>query len=118
LLPALAAGDADRADDRGTGRCGGGRVLAGESGIVRGLPVSAPRLLDPGFSLTLRPMRYPQFFERYRDAVRNGWTVEEVDFAPDINDLRNKLGPAERHLIERLVAFFATGDAIVCNNLV
>ena len=76
------------------------------------------RLLDPGFNLTLRPMRYPQFFERYRDAVRNGWTVEEVDFAPDINDLRNKFGPAERHLVERLVAFFATGDAIVANNLV
>ena len=26
--------------------------------------------------------------------------------------------PAERHLIERLVAFFATGDSIVANNLV
>ena len=26
--------------------------------------------------------------------------------------------PAERHLIRRLVAFFATGDSIVANNLV
>ena len=26
--------------------------------------------------------------------------------------------PAERHLIQRLVAFFATGDSIVANNLV
>jgi ribonucleoside-diphosphate reductase beta chain len=76
------------------------------------------RLLDPGFALTLRPMRYPVFYEMYRDAVRNTWTVEEVDLAPDINDLRHKFGPAERHLIERLVAFFATGDAIVANNLV
>ncbi|KFN43924.1 ribonucleotide-diphosphate reductase subunit beta [Arenimonas oryziterrae] len=80
--------------------------------------MTTSRLLDPGFNLTLRPMRYPQFYEKYRDAVRNTWTVEEVDFAPDINDLRNKFGPAERHLIERLVAFFATGDAIVSNNLV
>jgi ribonucleoside-diphosphate reductase beta chain len=76
------------------------------------------RLLDPGFALTLRPMRYPAFYEMYRDAVRNTWTVEEVDFALDVNDLRHKFGPAERHLIERLVAFFATGDAIVSNNLV
>ena len=76
------------------------------------------RLLDPGFALTLRPMRYPAFYEMYRDAVRNTWTVEEVDFSLDVNDLRNKFGPAERHLIERLVAFFATGDAIVSNNLV
>jgi len=65
------------------------------------------RLLDPGFDLTLRPMRYPRFYEMYRDAIRNTWTVEEVDFAADVNDLRDKLGPAERHLVERLVAFFA-----------
>ena len=77
-----------------------------------------PKLLDPGFDLTLRPMRYPQFYEMYRDAIRNTWTVEEVDFSLDVNDLKHKLGPAERHLIERLVAFFATGDSIVANNLV
>jgi len=32
---------------------------------------STPRpqnILDPGFDLTLRPMRYPQFFDMYRDA--------------------------------------------------
>jgi ribonucleoside-diphosphate reductase beta chain len=75
-------------------------------------------LLDPGYDLTLRPMRYPQFYEMYRDAIRNTWTVEEVDFSLDVNDLRHKLGPAERHLVERLVAFFATGDSIVSNNLV
>lgn len=80
--------------------------------------MSSARLLDPGFDLTLRPMRYAQFYEMYRDAVRNTWTVEEVDLAPDINDLKHKLGPAERHLVERLVAFFATGDSIVANNLV
>lgn len=76
------------------------------------------RLLDPGFELTLRPMRYPQFYEMYRAAIRNTWTVEEVDFGIDVNDLRHKLTAADRHLIERLVAFFATGDSIVANNLV
>lgn len=75
-------------------------------------------LLDPGFDLTLRPMRYPQFYDMYRDAIRNTWTVEEVDFSDDIVDLHRKLLPAERHLINRLVAFFATGDSIVANNLV
>ncbi|QDH69204.1 ribonucleotide-diphosphate reductase subunit beta [Marilutibacter alkalisoli] len=79
---------------------------------------TSPHLLDPGFDLTLRPMRYPRFYEMYRDAIRNTWTVEEVDFSLDVNDLRHKFGPAERHLIERLVAFFATGDSIVANNLV
>src|SRR3546814_208052 len=75
-------------------------------------------LLDPGFELTLRPMRYPQFYEMYRNAIRNTWTVEEVDFSLDTADLKTRFGPAERHLVERLIAFFATGDSIVSNNLV
>ena len=75
-------------------------------------------LLDPGFCLTLRPMNYPVFYEMYRDAIKNTWTVEEVDFSTDVNDLRQKLSPAETHLVQRLVAFFATGDSIVANNLV
>jgi ribonucleoside-diphosphate reductase beta chain len=76
------------------------------------------RLLQPGMCLTLRPMRYPAFFEMYRAAIKNTWTVEEVDFSTDIEDLRGNMTPAERHLVERLVAFFATGDSIVANNLV
>ncbi|QJX00673.1 ribonucleotide-diphosphate reductase subunit beta [Frigoriglobus tundricola] len=75
-------------------------------------------LLDPGMSLTLRPMRYPDFFEMYKDAIKNTWTVDEVDFSTDLTDLRTRVTPAERHLIHRLVAFFATGDSIVGNNLV
>ena len=85
--------------------------------------VPAPRaatrqmLLDPGMDLTLRPMRYPHFFDRFKDAIKNTWTVEEVDLHADLADL-HRLSPAERHLVSRLVAFFATGDTIVANNLV
>jgi ribonucleoside-diphosphate reductase beta chain len=74
-------------------------------------------LLDPGMDLTLRPMRYPRFFDRFKDAIKNTWTVEEVDLHSDLADL-SKLSPAEQHLVSRLVAFFATGDTIVSNNLV
>src|SRR5215468_4193620 len=75
-------------------------------------------ILDPGFDLTLRPMKYPVFFEMFKTAIKNTWTVEEVDFATDVTDLRSRMTPAEQHLISRLVAFFATGDSIVGNNLV
>lgn len=74
-------------------------------------------LLDPGMDLTLRPMRYPHFFDRFRDAIKNTWTVEEVDLHADLADLPG-LTAAERHMVSRLVAFFATGDTIVANNLV
>ncbi len=75
-------------------------------------------LLDPGMNLTLRPMRYPKFYEMYRASIRNTWTVEEVDFSTDIVDLHTKLTDGDRHVVSRLVAFFATGDSIVSNNLV
>src|SRR5688572_29152521 len=75
-------------------------------------------LLDAGFNLTLRPMRYPVFYEMYKNAIKNTWTVDEVDFSKDTTDLMRKMTPAEKHLINRLVAFFATGDSIVGNNLV
>ncbi|HUW53129.1 MAG TPA: ribonucleotide-diphosphate reductase subunit beta [Rhodanobacter sp.] len=81
-------------------------------------PTRNTLILDPGFELTLRPMRYPAFYEMYRNAIKNTWTVEEVDFSMDTCDLASKMSPADRHLIQRLVAFFATGDSIVSNNLV
>ncbi len=79
---------------------------------------SRGNILDPGFDLTLRPMRYPLFYEMYQDAIKNTWTVDEIDFSDDLSDLDRKLDPAEKHLVSRLVAFFATGDSIVANNLV
>jgi ribonucleoside-diphosphate reductase beta chain len=75
-------------------------------------------ILNPGFNLTLRPMRYPDFYEMYKNGIKNNWTVEEVDFSSDVTDLNRKLNESERFLIQRLVAFFATGDSIVGNNLV
>jgi ribonucleoside-diphosphate reductase beta chain len=74
-------------------------------------------LLDPGMDLTLRPMKYPHFFDRFKDAIKNTWTVEEVDLHSDLADLAS-MSDAEKHLVSRLVAFFATGDTIVANNLV
>lgn len=75
-------------------------------------------ILDPGFDLTLRPMKYPVFFEMYKNGIKNTWTVDEVDFSTDLVDLNSKMTDSEKHLIHRLVAFFATGDSIVSNNLV
>jgi ribonucleoside-diphosphate reductase beta chain len=94
-------------------------VTTSSPGLGAGQAASAERqmLLDPGLDLTLRPMRYPRFYDRFRDAIRNTWTVEEVDLHSDLPDLA-RLSAAERHLVSRLVAFFATGDTIVANNLV
>jgi ribonucleoside-diphosphate reductase beta chain len=74
-------------------------------------------ILDPGFNLTLRPMVYPNLYDQFRVAhERNNWTVQEISFSTDKADLREKLSTTEKHLISRLIAFFATGDQIVSNN--
>ena len=39
----------------------------------------------------------------YRGAIKNTWTVEEVDFGTDVADLA-RMSPAERHLVQRLVS--------------
>ena len=75
-------------------------------------------ILNPELDLTLRPMKYPQFFELYKDSLKNIWTTDELDFSIDFQHLRDKISPQESHLIKRLVAFFATADNIVAHNLV
>jgi ribonucleoside-diphosphate reductase beta chain len=75
-------------------------------------------LLDPGRALTLRPMKYPQFYNHFIHAQENNWSVQEISFGTDVADLRDRLTVAEKHVVSRLVAFFATGDSIVGNNLV
>lgn len=74
-------------------------------------------ILDPGYCLTLRPMKYPQFFESYQNSIKNIWSVEEISFRKDLDQLET-MTPAQKHLVHRLIAFFATGDTIVSNNLV
>ncbi len=74
-------------------------------------------ILNPGFELSLRPSRYPQFHKQFRTAYENNnWTLQEISWTTDKSDLRDKLTDSERHVVSRLVAFFATGDQIVCNN--
>jgi ribonucleoside-diphosphate reductase beta chain len=75
-------------------------------------------LLNPELDLTLRPMKYPQFFQLYKDSIKNFWTTDEIDFSIDLEQLRDRITPQEAHLVKRLVAFFATADNVVAHNLV
>lgn len=98
----------------GPGQAQGGSLAPEDTGVS----TQRAAILDPGFDLTLRPMRYPVFYDMYRDAIKNTWTVDEIDFSDDLVDLDRRMTSAERHMVSRLVAFFATGDSIVANNLV
>ena len=75
-------------------------------------------ILSTDLDLTLRPMKYPQFFQMYKNSIKNIWTTDELDFSIDYEHLRDRLTPQEAHMIKRLVAFFATADNVVAHNLV
>src|SRR5688572_29831059 len=75
-------------------------------------------ILSTDLNLTLRPMQYPQFFQLYKDSIKNIWTTDEIDFSVDYEHIRDRLDPKEAHLVKRLVAFFATADNVVAHNLV
>ena len=75
-------------------------------------------ILSNDLDLTLRPMKYPEFFKLYKDSLKNIWTTDELDFSVDFQQLRDVINPKEAHMIKRLVAFFATADNLVAHNLV
>lgn len=75
-------------------------------------------ILDSGMILKMRPMTYPAFYDIYKKAITNTWTVEEVSFLTDISDLRDKLTPSEKRIVNRIISFFAIGDLLVLHNAI
>lgn len=68
----------------------------------------------------LMPMKYKWAWDKYRNAIANNWTPEEVIMTPDIKlwNERDGLTEAERRVVKRSLGFFSTADSLVANNLV
>ena len=62
------------------------------------------------------PIEYPSVWRFYKRAVACFWTCEEVDLAQDLVDW-HALTANERHFIKHVLAFFASSDGIVIENL-
>jgi ribonucleotide reductase beta subunit family protein with ferritin-like domain len=65
---------------------------------------------------TIFPVKYPEIWKYYKLAEGSFWKAEEVDLRQDISDW-NKLDNDEKHFIEHVLAFFASADGIVNENL-
>jgi ribonucleoside-diphosphate reductase beta chain len=65
----------------------------------------------------LFPLKYPAIWDMYKNAEACFWTLEEIDLAADKDDWR-KLTYDEQYFIKHVLAFFASSDAIVNENLV
>ena len=60
------------------------------------------------------PIQYPELWDFYKKAIASFWTADEIDLSQDrYADLK----PDEQHFIKHVLAFFATADGIVNENL-
>jgi ribonucleotide reductase beta subunit family protein with ferritin-like domain len=65
---------------------------------------------------TTFPIEYPTLWNLYKKATASFWTVDEIDFTKDFQDFQ-KLSSNEQHFIKTILAFFASSDGIVFENL-
>jgi ribonucleotide reductase beta subunit family protein with ferritin-like domain len=75
-----------------------------------------PILTPSTARFTTFPVRYPDLWALYKKAVGSFWTVEEIDLAGDLKDWVS-LNVSEQHFIKTVLAFFASSDGIVFENL-
>ncbi|KAK0496956.1 ferritin-like superfamily [Armillaria luteobubalina] len=75
-------------------------------------------LLDPTDDcLIIFPLKDNNIWNTYKLQESSFWTAEEVDISGDANDWDNKLSESECALFSMILAFFASADSIVCENL-
>lgn len=81
------------------------------------LTMIEPILTENKNRFVLFPIQYYDLYKLYKDALASIWTVEEISLEDDQRDWK-KLTDDERHFISHVLAFFASSDGIVNENLV
>ena len=75
-----------------------------------------PLLCPEERRLNVLPVRYPDAWRWYETAKAAFWVAGEVDLSQDVAHWK-ALPPAERHFLSMVLAFFASADGIVTDNL-
>lgn len=79
--------------------------------------MTAEPILAPSTSrFTTFPIVYEDLWDMYKRAVASFWTVEEVDLSTDMRDW-DRMSVDERHFVKTVLAFFASSDGIVMENI-
>lgn len=76
-----------------------------------------PLLTEEDNRYVVFPIKHQDIWDSYKKQMASFWTVEELDFAKDLEDW-TKLTDDEKHFIKNVLAFFAGSDGIVMENLV
>jgi ribonucleotide reductase beta subunit family protein with ferritin-like domain len=95
------------------------RLQPSEKEVVSPLLKGAEkRLLEPSPKrFTLTEARDPLYWKLYIEATRSYWAPDEVDLSSDVKQWNELLDEHERFFLSRVLAFFASADGIVMENL-
>ncbi len=77
-----------------------------------------PLLQENKSRFVLFPIQHDDLWRMYKTAEASFWTAEEIDLTDDLKDWEHKLTDNEKHFIKHVLAFFASSDGIVNENLV
>jgi ribonucleoside-diphosphate reductase subunit M2 len=75
-----------------------------------------PLLNENPNRFTVFPIKYPNLWELYKKSQMSNWTAEEIDLSKDMDDWKS-LTDNERNFITHILAFFASSDGIVFENV-
>ena len=68
----------------------------------------------------LMPFQYPWAWEEFKNLCKNHWLPQEISMAQDIAQWKGAhyLTDDERHLIKKILSFFANTDVLVGDNII
>jgi len=74
-------------------------------------------LKENPYRFVLFPIQYKKLWDFYENSLASFWTANEIDLHTDIIDWATKLNDNERYFFSMILAFFASSDGIVNENL-
>lgn len=91
--------------------------FAGLAGLLDPSPSAEPLLAPNPNRFTPFPIEDHEMWDMYKRATASFWVADEIALAQDVTDWETKLTANERFFVEHVLAFFASSDGIVQENL-
>jgi len=76
-----------------------------------------PLLIEEDERFVMFPIHYDDIWFMYKKQLECFWRAEEIDLSKDLVDWNSQLNENERYFISVVLAFFASSDGIVAENL-
>ena len=97
-------------------------IVGPDNVVIGGYEALRDQLEEPMLQPSLTrfsafPIEHPDIYDLYKKAVAGFWTADELVLTQDSTDFVEKLSDNERHFLKHVLAFFASSDGIVNENL-